>query len=392
MKLMFDAVVVGAGLNGAATAYFLTQMGLRRIAILDAGLPGAGASGAAVGLLRSHYDNRPETELAAKSMPYFRNWADMIGGDCGWRQTGFFRCIDPQELDKMHANVAVQREFGETVEILSPEAFGKMAPEFSIEGIGAVVHEPNTGTASNSRATYTMLRQACAGGAVLMPFTKVTAINVKNGHVTGITTDRDEISTPIVVLAAAGWSKALAATCGVSLPLVSRAIRVAELLLPEDLNLSSSYMDPMSDSWVSPREQGRALISVPNKNAGSPIDPDDYDNNFCRKDATSGLVAVHKRVPGIVRSQVTRWWSRPDCFAPDGKPIIGPVSDVEGLFLNTASAGKGHKVAPAIGIALAELITEQRSVTADLKPFGLGRFSSDPKPWSNSEYGKRVIG
>ena len=113
-----DAVVVGAGLNGAATAYFLLQRGFRKVVVLDAGLPGAGASGAAVGLLRSHYDNRPETELAAKSMPYFRNWPELIGGDCGYVETGFFRFVEREELAKMRANVAVQREYGETVEIL----------------------------------------------------------------------------------------------------------------------------------------------------------------------------------------------------------------------------------------------------------------------------------
>ena len=90
--------------------------------ILDAGLPGAGASGAAVGLLRSHYDNRPETELAAKSMPYFRNWSELIGGDCGYVETGFFRFIErDKSWPRMRANVAVQREYGETVEILDPD-------------------------------------------------------------------------------------------------------------------------------------------------------------------------------------------------------------------------------------------------------------------------------
>src|SRR5581483_9194477 len=86
-----DAVVIGAGLNGATTAFFLMEQGLRRIVVLDAGPPAAGASGASVGLLRTHYDNRPEAELAAKSMAYFRDWTRFAGESCGWRETGFFR-------------------------------------------------------------------------------------------------------------------------------------------------------------------------------------------------------------------------------------------------------------------------------------------------------------
>ena len=387
-----DAIVVGAGLNGAATAYFLLERGFRKTVILDAGLPGAGASGAAVGLLRSHYDNRPETELAAKSMPYFRNWSELIGGDCGYVETGFFRFIEPHELSQMRANVALQREYGEAVEILNPDEVRRKAPEFRVDDIGAVVHEPRCGTASNSRATFSMLRVACANGAVIKPFTKATAIDVENGRVRGVTTERQRFESPVVVLAAGTWSRALAATCGIDLPLVARAIRVAEILPPAGLHLSGSYMDPISDSWISPREQGRALISVPNAAARLPIDPDTYDGAFTREDAASGLVAVRKRVPGIEGSTIVRWWTRPDCFAPDGKPIIGAVEEVGGLYVNTAAAGKGHKVAPAAGLALSELVAEGRARTANLEPFGLARFRTAPKPWSDSEYGKRVIG
>jgi glycine/D-amino acid oxidase-like deaminating enzyme len=101
---------------------------------------------------------------------------------------------------------------------------------------------------------------------------------------------------------------------------------------------------------------------------------------------------VQKRVPGIEGSTVVRWWTRPDSFAPDGKPIIGAVEEFGGLYLNTAAAGKGHKVAPAAGLALSELVADGRSSTVDLEPFRLGRFKSPLKPWSDSEYGKRVIG
>ena len=151
-------------------------------------------------------------------------------------------------------------------------------------------------------------------------------------------------------------------------------------------------MDPISDSWISPREQGRALISVPNAAAREPVDPDAYDGVFTREQAASGLIAVRKRVPGIGGATVVRWWTRPDCFAPDGKPVIGAVEEVGGLYVNTAAAGKGHKVAPAAGLALSELIADGRASSANIEPFGLARFRSAPKPWSDSEYGKRVIG
>lgn len=387
-----DAIVIGAGLNGAATAFFLLREGFRRVVVLDSDMPNNGASGAAVGLLRSHYDNRPECELAARSLPFFRNWAEMIGGDCGWRKTGFYRFVEPTEIASMERNVAVQREYGEEVHILSPAELEKSAPEFSTDGVGAVVYEPRSGTASNSLATISMLRAACAGGATLQPFTAATGLAVAGGRIVGVDTTTGRIAAPIVVLAAGAWSRAIASTCGVDLPLIAKAICVAEILVPEGLRLPGSFMDPISDSWITPRDQGRAIISAPHAAAGKATDPDTYARDFPRADAVAGLAPVRKRLKGLDPAPVSRWWTRPDCYAPDGKPVLGPVDGVAGLFLNTAGAGKGHKTAPAIGAALAELVATGRSQTADLTPFNVARFNQPPRSWSDSEYKKRVIG
>ena len=293
MTHSYDAIVVGAGLNGAATAFSLARKRFGQILVVDADTIAAGASGAAVGLLRSHYDNRPETELAARSLPYFRNWAETIGGDCGWMPTGFFRFVEHSELANMQANVAVQREFGEPVEILEAVEARRIAPEFNFEGVGAVVYEPASGTADNSQATISMLRVACAMGVECWPFTRAIAVETSNGRVQGIETSRGRIKAPVVVLAAGVGCKQLSASCGVELPLVEKMIRVAEIIPPESLRLSVSYMDPISDSWITPRQQGRALVAVPPPpNMSDPDDP-----TFSREDASRGLPAVAKRLP-----------------------------------------------------------------------------------------------
>lgn len=387
-----DAIVVGAGLNGAATAFFLQAKDFGRVLVLDAETVGSGASGDAVGLLRSHYDNRPETELAAKSLPYFRNWQDLVGGDCGWLPTGFFRFIEPSEIAKAEANVAIQREYGERVDILDREAARRIAPQFSYEGVGAVVYEPGSGTADNHAATVTMLRQACAGGAELRSFTRVLEVEAENGRVKGVLTSKGRIAAPVVVLAAGAACGPLAASCGIDLPLVARTIRVAEVLPPSDVRLSVSYMDPVSDSWITPRGQGRALVAVSPPSIGAAVDPEADSSGFSRRHAATGLPPVARRLPGMENATIVRWWSRDDSFAPDGKPVIGAAEGVEGLYLNTAAAGKGHKVAPAAGLALAELISDGGPQVADISPFGVARLRGAPAPWSDSEYRKRVIG
>jgi sarcosine oxidase, subunit beta len=387
-----DAVVIGAGLNGAATAYFLLRNGLRRVVLLESELPGHGASGAAVGLLRTHYDNLPETELAAKSMPYFRNWDEMIGGNCGWRNTGFYRFVEPDQTDNMLTNIDFQRSFGEFVDVLTPEMLREWAPEFNGDGVGAVIHEPDAGTASNSLATISLLRAACANGGELRVYCRALSIIAEDSRVKGVSTERGEISTPVVVLAAGAACRDLAGSAGVTLPVEARAICVAEIAPPENLRIPGSYMDPITNSWLSPRRPGSGIISAPHPDAGKPVQEQDYERTFPRQDAVAGLPPVQKRLPGIAGARPIRWWRRADCYAPDGKPVIGGVAGLDGLFLNTAGAGKGHKVAPAIGKALGELILDGGSATADLSPFGIERLARAPARWSDSEYRQRVIG
>jgi glycine/D-amino acid oxidase-like deaminating enzyme len=106
----------------------------------------------------------------------------------------------------------------------------------------------------------------------------------------------------------------------------------------------------------------------------------------------AGLDRVTRRLPALADAVVIRTWTREDAFAPDGKPLIGALGGLDGLFVNTASAGKGHKVAPAAGLALSELIVDGTPTTVDLAPFAVTRFSNEPRAWSETEYTKQAIG
>jgi sarcosine oxidase subunit beta len=378
MTTSADAVIVGAGLNGAATAFFLQQQGLRHVVVVDAGLPGDGASGDAVGLLRTHYDNRPETMLAVRSLPWFREWHQRVGGSCGWLATGFFRFIGHDELWKLEANAAVQRELGDTAVVVSRDDLRSLAPGFEVDDVGGAVYEPDSGTADNDLAMRTLLARVCADGGELLPYTPVDRVLVEDGSVTGVRTARGSIAAPVVVVAAGIGSHAVGTRSGFELPCRAEPLAAAEVWTADGFVAPGSYMDPITDSWMAPRTGRRVIISV-DRPAGPAA-------------AAAGLVRVARRVPGMASAAVIRSWTRYDAFAPDGKPLIGAVSGIAGLYVNTAAAGKGHKVAPAAALGLSELITGGVATSVDLEPFGLDRFRSPSGPWSDTEYRQRTIG
>ncbi|MEF2528236.1 FAD-dependent oxidoreductase [Streptomyces sp. CS62] len=102
-----DAVVVGGGVIGAAIAHRLALAGLGRIVLCDQGRVSAqGATSRSGGLLRLHHTSVADTRLAARSLPVFEQWADVIGGDCGYRRTGFVMIVGEGHADGLRQNAA----------------------------------------------------------------------------------------------------------------------------------------------------------------------------------------------------------------------------------------------------------------------------------------------
>jgi len=392
-----DVVVVGAGLNGAVTALLLHRAGVGRVVLLDSGAPYSagpreGASSAGAGLLRVHYDNEPETALAAVSMPYFGRWREWCGGEAGWRQTGFLRFVEPDEVAKLRANTDSQVSFGARASVLGPGELIALSDRFAPDGIGAAVYEPDSGTASNRLCTESMVT-ACERSGVEVRFgTTVTRLQVDASGVSTVHLGDDSIDTRTVVLAAGAGAKTLAASAGVGLPLVARSLTMAEVAPSAEAEDLIAYMDPVTNSWISPRAPNRVIISVGDADNGAVVDPTVRRRAVDRSLCLTGLERVAARVPFLGNATVTRAWRGVDSFSPDGKPIIGEVPAVAGLYLNVAGCGKGHKVAPAIGIALTELITTGAATTVDLDAFALGRLSGPGFPRSGTEYSRAAIG
>ncbi|MEZ0071286.1 NAD(P)/FAD-dependent oxidoreductase [Planotetraspora sp. GP83] len=392
MTVTQDVVVIGGGLNGAATAYHLSRLGAGQVILLTGTMADRSASQDAVGLLRTHHDNRPEAALAAASMPFFEHWEEHVGAPNGWLPSGFIRFVGEDEVESLKTNVAIQHELGVEALVLGPAEIAGLHPYFDLHGIGAAVYEPNAGTADNWQCTTT-LRAAVKRLGVHVSPTDATAILVDDRGVTGVETAGGEtIATRTVVLAAGAWSKPLAASAGIALPLESRAISVGEIDLPEELGRVSSYMDPITDSWLTPRPGRRGLITLHDEFTAKPADPDRYGLRVDPAADAEGIAKVASRVPTLGGSKVRRSWTRVDTYAPDGKPIFGGVDQMPGLYLNVAAAGKGHKVAPAAGLSLSELILGHDTTTVDLTPFNLNRFAGAGFPVSGAEYAKRTIG
>ena len=111
MNQTYDAIVIGAGVMGASIAYNLSPRGLN-VLILERQSIAVGATGASSGLVRMHYDIEVDSALAWESFQFFRNWRERIGGECGFKKTGFLQIVTPDKNEQLRENVEMHKRLG----------------------------------------------------------------------------------------------------------------------------------------------------------------------------------------------------------------------------------------------------------------------------------------
>ncbi len=187
-----DVIIIGAGVQGASLAFHLAQRGVKAL-VLEKKFTAAGATGRSSGLVRMHYDVRQDTELAWVSFQYFRNWKEMVGGDCGFTRTGFVQLVAPRDVPTLKANVAMHQEIGVPVLLIGADDVRRLAPSFATDDVELAAYEPESGYAMPSDTANALMNAARAKGAQLMQDCAVTGVMVKGGRVTGVADDAGRI-------------------------------------------------------------------------------------------------------------------------------------------------------------------------------------------------------
>jgi len=367
-----DVVVVGAGIFGAAAACFLAQRRMH-VLVLERGEVASGATGWTSGIVRVHYTNEPEARLALRSRRYFREWPDLIGGTAGFRETGFLRIVGPHDREHLEANVAMLRRIGTPVDLLEPDALRELQPDLAVADVGGAAYEPEGGYAAGVEATQSLVDRAVAGGAEIRRGVRVTALRAEDGRITGVETAQGTIACGRALVAAGAWTGPLLRGLGVELPVRVKLIRAGLIAHPpaRPVGHMTVYDDAIGtyyrpDAGVRTEFGLRYLWDA---------DPDTLASSVGLDVLADGARHLVRRIPALAEGGLARAWGAPDGFSSDGAPIFGAVPGVEGLYLAAAGSGTGFKIAPAAGLGLAELISDEPSPSVDLRSFRLERFA-----------------
>jgi sarcosine oxidase subunit beta len=367
-----DVLIIGGGVQGASLAFHLAQRGAR-VTVLEKSFVAAGATGRSSGLVRMHYDTEVDSRLAWESFQYFRNWKEMVGGECSFTRTGFLQIVGPEQVSALKANVLMHQRIGIPSLLVSGDDVKRLAPQFYTEDIEWAAYEPESGYAMPTDTTNALMNAARQKGARLAQGCAVTGVQVMGGKVTGVETTQGPFSAPVVVNAAGAWAGQINKLVGLDVPLDTWRHETMFIVRPAAAGVSHpTVIDFGNDMYFRP-EGGLTLVGLED---GNPLgESPESDTEHARPGFVERAIdRICRRIPVMEDGALHSAHGGYDGITPDQHPLLGAAGP-EGFYLDCGHSGTGFKTAPAVGLCLAELILDGEARTVDIRPLSPGRFA-----------------
>ena len=368
-----DIIIIGAGVHGTSLAFHLGQRGVKAL-ILERNFIGSGATGRSSGLIRMHYDVREDSELAWVSFGYFRNWAEMVGGEAGFTRAGFIQIVARKDEEALRKNTAMHQDIGIPSFLISADDVRRLAPSFTTDDFDVAAYEPESGYADPSATTTSLINAAKERGARIVQDCSVTGIIEEGGKVKGVQTSQGDFFAPIVVNAAGAWADKLNALVGLDLPYTTWRHDTMFVGRPKEMGPSHPVViDFPNEMYFRPETGGLTLVGLED---GNPLgESPDSDTDHAQKGFVERAIErICQRIPIMENSYLHTAHGGYDGITPDQHPLLGQAGP-EGFYLQCGMSGTGFKISPAVGLCMSELILDGEARTVDISIYRPQRFA-----------------
>jgi len=373
-----DAIVIGAGVVGACCALALTNAGLK-VLIIDRGPVASGTTGAGEGnILVSDKEPSAELTLAIRSRDlWFEIDTDIGGGFELEAKGGVVVSRSAKGISDLKRLSALQKVNGVEVIELDGAGLRKIEPHLS-ESVDYGVLYPGDAQCQPMLAAAQIIRAVKKRGGSFIQGENVVKINANAGSITGVTTDKNQYASPIIINATGTWAGEIAKLAGSYLPIMPRrgfilVTSPAPKIVHHKVydadyvaNVASSDADLQSAAVVEGTASGTILIGASRERVGF---KGDMDISILRQLARQAISLF----PVLADIQLLRAYRGFRPYAPDHLPIIGPDKNIVGLWHAAGHEGAGIGLAPATGDLIAAQITG-RTPFMDPSAFSPDRF------------------
>lgn len=369
-----DVVVIGGGIVGSATAFFLRRRGLS-VVLLERGLIGQQASGVNFGNVRRQGRFLRQLPLAHRSRDIWGRLPQLIGHDAEFIVTGHIRVVyDQQGLAAIEKYAADARAWGLDLQILGKAEVHKRFPFLGPDVIGGS-YAPNDGHANPRLAAPAFGRAARKLGATILENCEVADIqkDALDFHLTA--KDGTTVTAPAALVCAGAWAGKLSALFDEPVPLTQRGPTMAVTepvpygIVPV-VGVTSS--NPAEDMYFRQVKRGNIVYGGSVRNAAY------LDERRAQPRPGNTLLQLpHLRriAPALGNLHVLRTWSGVEGYFADDLPVMGPSRRVSGLYYAFGFCGHGFQTGPGVGDTMAELI-DRGSTSIDLEPYRIHRFAA----------------
>ncbi len=373
-KREYDAVIVGGGGHGLATAYYLSKNhGMRNIAVLEKGWIGGGNTGRNTTIVRSNYLWTEASLLYEKSLKLWEGLSQDLNYNVMFSQRGVYNLGHTlQDMRDIERRVRANQLNGIDAEVVTAEQIKKAVPHINTSKdarypiLGASLQR-RAGVARHDAVAWGFARAADARGVDIIEQCEVTGIKRENGRVTGVETTRGTINTKKVGVVVAGNASVLADMAGLRLPVESHPLQalVSEPMKPV---LDTVIMSNAVHGYVSQSDKGELVI-------GAGIDAYlGYAQRGSFQTIEHTIEAIVALFPVFSRARMLRLWGGIVDICPDACPIISKTP-VGGLYFNCGWGTGGFKATPGSGWAFAHTMANDEPHELNA-PFSLRRFET----------------
>lgn len=370
LKPTYDAVIIGGGGHGLATAYYLAKNhGLTKVAVLEKGWIGGGNTARNTTIVRSNYLQAESSAMYDFSIRLWEGLSQELGYNVMFSQRGVIHLAHSiHDLHEIQRRGNANYANGIDSKLITPEEVKRMVPQINLECrfpvMGGLLQKRG-GVARHDAVAWGYAMGADGCGVDIIQNCAVTGFRIENGSITGIETTRGFVSTARIGCTVAGNSSSVAAMAGLRLPIETSPLQafVSEPMRPF---LDHVVMSNAIHLYVSQSSKGELVMG-----AGS--DPYvSYAQRGSFNQIEQAVAAFRELFPGLAQLRVMRQWAGLCDITIDRSPIISDTP-ADNFFVNCGWGTGGFKATPVAGFLFAHLLATGRHHALSA-PFSLDRF------------------